>query len=62
MQRHICEQYWSVGHCGFLECVSVTLVDETDPSNPLKREGYSRYVFCTMVPYVINIEDRGLYN
>ena len=36
----IYEHYSSVGHCGFLEHVSKTLIDRTDPSDPLKREYY----------------------
>ena len=42
MQRHLYEHYSSVGHCGFLEHVSITLIDKTDPSDPLKREDYCR--------------------
>ena len=56
MQRHLYEQYLRVGHCEFLEHVSVTLADKTDTSNPLKRD-YWRYTSCTMAPYVLNIED-----
>ena len=57
MQRHLYEHYSSVGHCGFLEQVSITLIDNTDPSDPLKREDYWRRTLCTMAPYSLNIED-----
>ena len=57
MQRHLYEHYSSVGHCGFLEHVSITLIDKTDPSDPLKREDYWRRTLCTMAPYGLNIED-----
>ena len=42
MQRHLYEHYSSVGHCGFLEHVSIILIDETDPSDSLKREEHWR--------------------
>ena len=57
IQRHLYEHYSSVGHCGFLEHVSITLIDNTDPSDPLKRENYWRRTLCTMAPYSLNIED-----
>ena len=57
MQRDLYEHYSSVGHCGFLEHVSITLTDRTDPSDPLKREVYWTRTFCTMAPYGLSIED-----
>ena len=39
MQRHLYEYYSIVGHCRFLEHVSITL-DKTDLSDPLKKEDY----------------------
>ena len=56
MQRHLYEHYSSVGHCGFLEHVSITLIDETDPSYTLKREDYWRRTLCTTAPCGLNIE------
>ena len=35
---HVYEHYSSFGYCGFLEHVSITLIDKIDPSDPLKRE------------------------
>ena len=58
MQRHLYEHYSSAGHCGFLEHVSIILIDKTDPSDPLKREDYWRRTPCTMAPYGLNIEDQ----
>ena len=34
IQRHLYERYSSVGQCGFLERVSITLIDKTDPLDP----------------------------
>ena len=51
------EHYSNVGYCGFLEYVSITLIDRTDPSDPLKREDYWRHTLCTMEPYGLNIEN-----
>ena len=57
MQRHLYEHYSSVGHCGFLKHVSITLTDKTDSSDPLKREDYWRRTLFTMAPYGLNTED-----
>ena len=57
MQRHLYENYSSVGDCGFLEHVSITLIDKIDPSDPLKREDFWRPLFCTIAPFGLNIED-----
>ena len=40
MHRHLYEYYSSVGRYGFLEHVSVKLIEKTDLSDPLKRENY----------------------
>ena len=58
MQRHLYEHYPSIGHCVFLEHVSIILNDKTDPSDPLKRQNYWRQTLCTMAPYGLNIEDQ----
>ena len=39
MQEHLYRHLSSPGHMGFLNDVSVTLIDKTDGSNPKKREG-----------------------
>ena len=40
MQRHLYEHYPGIGHCEFLEHVSITLTDKTDLSDPLKKKDY----------------------
>ena len=42
---------------GFLNDVSVTLIDKTDGSDPKKPEDYWMKTLKTMVPYGLNIED-----
>ena len=42
---------------GFLNDVSVTLIDKTDESDPKKREDYWMKTLKTMAPYGLNIED-----
>ena len=42
MQKHLFRQFSSPGHNGFLSDVSVTFIDKTDPSDPLKHENYWR--------------------
>ena len=38
MQRHLHEYFNLSSHSGFLNDVSVTLTDKTDPKDPTKRE------------------------
>ena len=53
--RH--EHFNEEGHHGFLEHVSITFTDKTDPSEPLKRENYWKNVLKRMAPLGLNIED-----
>ena len=57
MQQHLSEHFSEEGHHGFLEYVSITLIDKTDPSNALQRENYWRCILKTMAPWVLNFED-----
>ena len=38
MQQHLFNHFCTSGHCSFLEDVSLTFIDKTDPSDQLKRE------------------------
>ena len=40
MQRHLYEHFDLQGHLGFLNDVSVKLIDKTDPEDLTKREDY----------------------
>ena len=40
MQKHLYEHFTLPGNSVFLQDVSVTLIDKTDPSCPTKREDY----------------------
>ena len=55
MQEHLYRHFSSPGHGGFLNDVSVTLIDKTDGSDLKKREDY--WMKKTMAPYGFNIED-----
>ena len=57
MQDHLYRHFSSPGHRGFLNDVSVTLIDKTDGSGPKKREDYWMKTLKTMAPYGLNIED-----
>ena len=52
----------SEGHNGFLEDVSVALIDKTDGSDPTKQETFWMHVLKTLVPYGLNIENGVLNN
>ena len=57
MQQHFFEHFSEEGYHSFLEDVSITLIEKTDPSNPLQRENYWRSTLKTMVPWGLNVED-----
>ena len=50
MQRHLCEYFDLPDHSGFLNDVSVTLTDKTDPKNPNKQEHYWIHTLKTKAP------------
>ena len=57
MQDHLFEHFNEEGHHGLLENVSITFIDKTDPSDPLKRENYWKNVLKLMALLGLNIED-----
>ena len=57
MQEHLFEHFNEEGHHGFLKDVSITCIDKTNPSEPLKRENYWKSVLKTMAPLGLNIGD-----
>ena len=57
MQEHLFRHFSSQGHNGFLNDVSMTFIDKTVPSDPLKREDYWKRTLKTMAPFGLNIED-----
>ena len=46
----------SEGHTGFLEDVSVSFIDKTDPRKPLEREQFWIRTLNTMTPNGLNVE------
>ena len=57
MPEHLFSHFSMAGHDGYLNDVSVTFIDKTDPSDPLRREDYWRKTLETMLPYGLTIED-----
>ena len=57
MQEHLFEHFYSEGHNGFLDDVSVTLIDKTDGKDPKKREYYWMRTLKTLTPDGLNIEE-----
>ena len=56
MQKHLYDHYLSCNN-DFLNMVSVTFIDKTDPSNPLEREQYWRHILQSNAPHRLNIAD-----
>ena len=57
MQEHLFKHFNSMGHNGFLNNVSITLIDKTDGKNPKKREDYRRRTLKTYSSFGLNVED-----
>ena len=57
MQQHLYEHFCSSNHNCFISDVSVTFIDKTDPSDPLKREDYWRSTLKTMALFGLNVEE-----
>ena len=57
MHQLLFKHFSGEGHHSFLEDVSITLIDKTDPSNPLQRENYWRSTLKTMTPWELNVEN-----
>ena len=57
MQRHLHEHFNLPGRSGFLNDVSIILLDQADPKNPTKREDYWIHTLKTKAPLEHNVED-----
>ena len=57
MQRHLYEHFNLPDHSGFLNDVSVTLIDKTDPTDPTKREDYWIHTIKKKASLRLNVED-----
>ena len=57
MQRHLYEHFNLPGHSKFLNDVSATLTDKTDPKDPTKREDYWIHTLTTEAPPGLNNEN-----
>ena len=55
MQEHLFRHFSSPGPNGFLSDVSVTFIDKTDPSDPLKCKNYWWETLMTMSSYGLNM-------
>ena len=56
MQEHLFKSFNSMGHNGFFNNVSITLIDKTDGKNTKKREDYWRRNLKTYSPFGLNVE------
>ena len=57
MQQHLFKHFNSEGHHCFLDKISITFIDKTDSSEPLKRDNYWKSILKIMAPWGLNVED-----
>ena len=57
IREHLFKHFNSMGHNGFLNNVTITLIDKSDSKNPKKREDYWRRTLKTYSPFGLNVED-----
>ena len=56
MQEHLFKHFNSMGYNGFLNNVSITLIDKTAGKNPRKREDYWRRTLKAYSLFGLNVE------
>lgn len=56
-QQHLYDHFIDQDHKQFLQDVSITFIDKTDPRDPLKREKYWRDTLKTLAPNGLNISE-----
>ena len=57
MQQYLFEHFNSEGYHCFLDEISITFIDKTEPPEPLKRENYWRSILKIMAPWGLNVEN-----
>ena len=57
MQEYRYSHFENEGHNGFLEDMSIALIDKTDGSDPTKREIFWIHTLKTLAPDGLNGED-----
>ena len=57
MQKHLFSHFSMADHDGVLNEISITFINKTDLSDPLRRGDYWRQALKTMALYGLNIED-----
>ena len=57
MQQHLFEHFNNEGHYFFLDKISITFIDKTNPSEPLQKEHYWRSIFKGMAPWDLNAKE-----
>ena len=55
MQKYLRGHFLSEDHDGLLNNVEITLIDETDPSDPERREEFWRTKLRALAPMGLNI-------
>ena len=57
MQEHLYEHFYSDGHNGFLDEVTITLTNTTDGKDPKNTKNYRVGTLKMLAPDGLNIED-----
>ena len=57
MLQHLFEYFANKGRCSFLENITITFIDKTNPKDPKRREHYWKHTLKTIIPLDLNGED-----
>ena len=56
-QQYLYDHFMLEDHTQFVNDASITFIDKTDPTDPLKREQYWRHTLKTLVPHGLNVSE-----
>ena len=57
MWQHLFDHFTNEGHCSFLENVTITFINKTDPIDPNRREHYWMHTVKEMAPLGLEVKD-----
>ena len=57
MQKYFHDHFLSEGYSGLINDVEIAFIDQTDPSDLIRREKFSKNKLKTLAPYGLYVEE-----